>query len=229
MNKLPFIIIIALVVFVLFLILASLFSGGLFAGVKKGDWAEYYYSVEVRTNITNPKPLQGFDPNLNGSWYNFVISSTLGKNVSAQIIWRYRNGTEQTMTGEMNIETGNGTNFGWYLIAPSLKKSSPIYTDERFIDYVVKDIVALKCNGTMRQMVYLNLTTTEANIYYSGIIPYNIIAMTTTTVAFWDKETGVLTNAWIVINTIVEETQQFYYNVLFQYDITQSNLPIIPE
>jgi len=229
LNKAPFVIILALVALVIFLLLASLFSAGSSAGVKKGDWAKYYYFVDVYTDISNPKPPLGFDPNLNGSWFQFIVLSISGKDVSAEICLQFRNETKQTVTGEMNVETGNGTNFGWYLIRPGLRKFSKIYTDERFINYVIKDIILGNCNGTMRELVFLNLTTTEISSHYSGIIPYKVISMTTSTIALWDRETGVLINTCIVISAIVEETQQFYYSIIFYYDISESNLPIIPK
>lgn len=230
MNKAAFIIIIALTGLVFLLLLASLLFTRPSGGVRNGDWAKYYFFVEVTTNIPDPKPILGFDPNLNGSLYQFTVSSISAKNVTVQIGWQLANGTEQTDMGEINIETGAATsNFGWYLINPGLRNGSRIYTSEQFTDYYVTDVVLRNCSGLTRETVLLNFTKSGLGSYYQ-IIPYkgDIKSMNTTTVTFWDRGTGVATNTTIIINTLIGEALQSYYNVVFHFDILESNLPIVP-
>ncbi|MBN1357908.1 hypothetical protein JW988_03975 [Candidatus Bathyarchaeota archaeon] len=147
-----------------------------FVGVKTGDWIEYH--VEFTGT-----PAEGHDV----TWARMEIKDVQGKSVSVEITVEYSNGTRETMTITLNLETGQ---LGDDFIIPA-----NLDIGDTFFDKNVGDITI----SSVEERTYAGATRTVAH------------ASTSETTYYWDKATGVLVEGnsqfpEYTMNTIVDRT-----------------------
>jgi hypothetical protein len=145
-------------------------------GVKKGDWAEY------QVDYTGTPPA-GHDV----TWARLEIKDIQGKSVYAEITVEFSDGTKETMTTTLDLETGQ---LGDDFIVPADLNSGDTFFDKNAGNITISNVEEKTYAGATRTIAHA--TTSETSYY-------------------WDKATGVLVEGnsslpWYTMNTIVTKT-----------------------
>ena len=134
-------------------------SAEIVVGVKQDDWIEY--TVTVTGNVPEQH---------NVTWSKIEIMAVEGKKIDIKITSRYSNGTEETATSTLNLETGQiGDAF---IIPANLDKGDTFRSSEGNI--TVSGVEERTYAGATRSVVY---------------------ASTALTMFHWDQSTGVVVEA----------------------------------
>lgn len=145
-------------------------------GVKKGDWAEY------QVNYTGTPP-QGHDV----TWARMEVKEIQGKSVYAEITVEFSDGTKETMTTTLDLETGQ---LGDDFIVPADLNSGDTFFDKNSGNITISNVEAKTYAGATRTVTHA--TTSETSYY-------------------WDKATGLLVEGnsslpWYTMNTMLTKT-----------------------
>jgi hypothetical protein len=144
--------------------------------VKKGDWAEY------QVDYTGTPP-EGHDV----TWARMEVKDIQGKSVYAEITVEFSDGTNETMTTTLDLETGQ---LGDDFIVPADLNSGDTFFDKNAGNITISNVEEKTYAGATRTITH---ATTPETSYY------------------WDKATGVLVEGnsslpWYTMNTIVTKT-----------------------
>ncbi|MCW4015639.1 MAG: hypothetical protein NWF06_04655 [Candidatus Bathyarchaeota archaeon] len=176
------------------LVLFSLFcgvlmcSGLVFAqsgvvGVSEGDWFSYGFSFEWYSddaNMTVPEE-DVFDYLMEGELIMFEVSEVLGSNVTGQFEINYENGTQQIISGWVDVTTGEGE-FGNWLISSGLDANDFTYQSD--FGEAINETLMFSSQLGLRETNHIEYSfgnTTDDDYYY--VFSVNM---------YWDKEVGVL-------------------------------------
>lgn len=126
------------------------------AGVQSGDWVEY--------NVTSTgAPNQGHDV----EWARMEVTSVQYPNVTVEITSNYTDGTSETVTSTLNLETG-------HLID----------------DFIIP--AGLNVGDSFKDENYGNVTITGSEVRsYAGAERTILTATMGNNTYYWDQETGV--------------------------------------
>ena len=183
-------------------------------GVSKGDWFKY----NVNFNWTSTDPSATTPISLNETERTMiVIMGVSGKNVSGQLTTYYKNGTEETVGGYVDIETGEGENMTMFVVSADLGENDTIYTSNEWSDAKINETVVRTYPDSVRDTNHLNITATfySEESYQSMSLNY-----------YWDKSTGILVELSEVVATVTYGYLTFS-SLLSR--ITDSNVWTIPE
>ena len=118
-------------------------------GIKKGDWAEYQV-------VYSGTPPHGHDV----TWARMEIKDIQGKSVNAEITVEYSNGTKETMTTTLNLETGQpGDDF----IIPADLNSGDTFFDKNAGNITISKVEEKNYAGATRTIAHA--TTSESSYY----------------------------------------------------------------
>jgi len=141
------------------MLFSAVASAEIAVGVKQGNWIEY--SVTVTGEVTEEHDV---------TWCKIEVIDVEGKNISVEITSRYSDGTEETLTSTLNLETGQ---IGDCFIIPANLNAGDVFESPEgtiTISGVEKKTYA----GANRKVVY---------------------ATTAKTMFYWDRSTGFLVEA----------------------------------
>ena len=107
-------------------------------GVSEGDWFRYDLTLDwdYKLDVTPEDFI--FADFLQGNWIKLTIQDISGTNVTGQFTIHFENGTEQLLTGSVDLVTGEGDLRNW-LISTDLNANNSLYTTE--IDEVVNETI----------------------------------------------------------------------------------------
>ena len=142
------------------ILFSAVFSAEISVGVKEGDWIEY----QVTTTGTVPEEHDV-------EWAKFEVITVEGKTIYVTITLRYSNGTEETLSAPLNLETGQ---IGDAYIIPANLNSGDAFLEQYECTITISGVEEKTCAGAKRSVVY---------------------ATTFHTVRYWDRSTGVLVEA----------------------------------
>lgn len=154
----------ALLMFCLTIFIGILVPGTVSAeisvGVKEGDWIEYH----VTYTRTVPEEHDV-------TWGKIEIIDVQGKKIDIKIAVEYSNGTQETVTSTLDLETGQ---LGDGFIIPANLSSGDTFLEKNEGKITIIGIEKRTCIGARRSVVH---------------------AATSQTMFCWDKLTGVLVEA----------------------------------
>lgn len=169
-------------IFLVFLIVSNLAAGSIqfLVGVQKGDWIEY--------NVTSTgSPIQGH----NVEWARMEITEVQSPNISIIITSRFTDGSNDTISSILNIETG-------HLID----------------DFIIP--ANLNVGDTFRDENYGNITIINSEIRtYVGEQRTVLSAKMGNNTYYWDRATGISvegstqTNQYSIY-TVIADTNIWY-------------------
>ena len=163
-------------------------------GVSMGDTFTYSYVVNWNSNdpsATVPSNLVSINET---QWEKVSITAVSGTNITGTLTAHYKNGTETTIDGWVNVDTGDGENMTALFISAGLVPGDSIYTGSDYSTYLINETVSRTYPGGMRDTDHIN-TTAESS---SSIIGN----LSITTNMYWDKSTGFL------VDLSIEESNQ---------------------
>jgi hypothetical protein len=165
-------------------------------GVTKGDVFQYNYNVSWNsTDPTLPVPSDVIELNQTQS-FQITITGISGTTVNAEVISTYRNGSTNTQTGFVDVESGSiHLPFGSLIIAGNLNANDKIYPSggDATINYTVVRTYQSGNRQTNERLV----ETTSVNHYDK-------------TDVYYDKIKGVAVSSYYEsIDTFGSETETF--------------------
>ena len=154
-------------------------SAEIVVGVKQGDWIEY------RVTVTGDVPEEH-----DVTWGRFEIVAVEGKEVDIKITSRYSDGTEETDTSTLNLETGQ---IGDAFIIPANLDEGDTFLEQHEGNITISGVEERTYAGAKRSVVY---------------------GSTSVTMFYWDRSTGFLVEATssypeFTLATIAEKTNMW--------------------
>jgi hypothetical protein len=183
-------------------------------GVSKGDWFKY----NVNFNWTSTDPSATIPISLNETERTMIaIVGVSGKNVSGQLTTYYKNGTEETVGGYVDIETGEGEKMAMFVVSADLGENDTIYTSDGWSFAKINETIVRTYPDRLRDTNHLNITAefSSEEVYQSMSLNY-----------YWDKSTGILVEL-SEVEVIVTYDYVTISSLLSR--ITDSNIWIVPE
>ncbi len=151
-------------------------------GVSEGDWFTYGFSFDFSSEDSEMEIPQDipFDYLGGGEVIRFDVLGVSGSNVTGQFSVSYENGTEEIVTGWVDVATGEGDFANW-LISSGLDAGDFFYSS--MMDELINETVMLETSAGMIETSHIEYTmgdTLEDSYYVFGV---NI---------YWHRQTGVL-------------------------------------
>jgi len=118
-----------LLVFLLFAMVMTASATTRIVGVNVGDWFKYS-DITVNWSSNDPSAtLPEVYKDLNETqWFDVTVTLISGTNITGQLTTHYKNGTETTFGGWVDIDTGNGENLTLGFISANLVAGDTLYT-----------------------------------------------------------------------------------------------------
>jgi len=183
-------------------------------GVSEGDWFEY----NVGFNWTSTDPSATIPISLNETERTMiVIVGVSGKTVSGQLTTYYKNGTEETVGGYLDIETGEGEKMTMFVVSADLGEHDAVYTSDEWSSAKINETIVRTYPDSVRDTNHLNITAafSSEESYQSMYLNY-----------YWDRSTGILVELSEVLVTAAYD----YVTISSLLSrITSSNIWIVPE
>jgi len=183
-------------------------------GVSVGNKFRYDRTAHWSSNDPNATPSSSPDyaralEYNNTQWREFTVTAISGTNVTGQLTNHYKNGTEDTTGGWIDVSTGMGANLTFFLISANLTAGDSLGTYGPY-------------NTT--------ITETVSRTYLGGVRDTNHIKLTSPVIGtqsfYWDKSTGV------VVELLMETTTNmgaYTTTSSMGYQIVSSDLWVVPE
>jgi hypothetical protein len=186
-------------------------------GVKVGDWFKYG-DVAAQWNSNDPKatPPFAFLNSFNDvAWMEMIITAVSGTNVTAQQIMHYRNGSETSSNGWVDINTGDADLFNDFIVSANLIPGEPEYGSTAYEGLIINNTIVEDFHGITRYLNHFNTTysSTSGSSLYGESVDYT-----------WDMLTGV---AMGVYHFLLNQTGPYTSTLSYHFSMTDSNL--IPE
>jgi hypothetical protein len=150
-------------------------------GVNPGDWAKYAIAFNFSTN--DPNPIMITPPLEDVEYYTMVVQSVVSTKVEYETIIHYKNGTEITIGGWQDVESGE-TTYGstWFgpIIAANLTAGDKVYLNQ--YSPTLNSTETRIYAGSQRQVNCLFVKQNWTSPSQQQYVEYSI---------FWDKVSGV--------------------------------------
>ena len=200
----------------MFLMLALVAPGSAQArtiGVSKGSSFTYSLTVSWVSNDPKSTPPPYMETANDTLWAQFNVTDVSGTNITVQATTHYKNGTETTGEGWLDVDTGFVMNVAYIFISANLTAGESVYGYTPYDTWIINQTLPRTYPSGVRETNYLNIITSYAAITFRNYY-------------FWDKLTGVLV-----------ELQQDGYNQTgvytttssFDLKVTGSNVWTVPE
>jgi hypothetical protein len=148
----------------------------------------------------------------NTEWLEIVITAVSGTNVTAETTSHYRNGTEASGGGWVDVNTGEGLNATLSLISKNLVTGDAIY-GSHYADWFINETVPMTYENSVRDTNHINFTLPGPHGSY--IENY-----------YWDKETGVST-CYSVRD--LNQTGEYTTSSSLELRLVYSSIWVVPE
>jgi len=180
-------------------------------GVRVGNKFKYRPTVSWSSNDTSATfPSELVDAN-NTEWGEFTVTGISGTNITMQWTTHYKNGTETTMGGWVDVNTGAG-NVTMFAISANLAENDSLYTSS-YNTWFINETVPRTYSSTVRDTNHLNMTSLSGTLSYR----YNF---------YWDKSTGVLVEQ---LREITNQTGTYTTATSLDVQIISSDVWTVPE
>lgn len=131
-----------------------------------------------------------------------TVAGISGTNVTCQIWGQFANGTQETGTGSVDVETGSG-NLTTYIVAANLNASDPIYTGSwNYTGAIVNETLTRNYLGSDVEVNHMNLTQSIGYLGLSLNMSVNML---------WFRDSGVLAETVLNITTVQSGVETWEY------------------
>jgi len=184
-------------------------------GVSEGDWFSYEFSFDWYSDDSNMTiPEEVFSYVMEGEVIRFDVLRVSGSNVTGQFSINYENGTEETISGWVDVSTGDGE-FGNWLISSGLNANDYTYMSE-FGEMINETVTLETSTGPIEtNHIEYSLGNATGNDYY--VFGVNM---------YWHRQTGVL------VEMSFDSEMMMFGNLTTAsggWKLTGSNITTIPE
>ena len=207
-------------------------------GVAVGDWFKYgEFSVSWCSNDPNatfpPPGGEQLEEMNETEWMLVSIQNISFQNIFPppplpyiflQIVKHFKDGTEKTENGSVNIETGAGI-MVYKVISANLDVNDTIYTGPPFSTQKIKEMVVRTYPDGERQTNHLNMTQKWNITRYMDSWTINGTGEAFVNY-YWDRSTGILVEHSY---EVIEQVGEYLTILSTSYRITESNVWTVPE
>ena len=199
-------------------VLTSVIAQPRIPGVVAGNWLKYG-DVSVYWNCSDPsQPIPHWLEELEEMEYGIIsIVHVYLTNVTCELRNHFKNGTDLTTGGYVDIDTGEGENLTMYVISANLDKDHAIYTSGDNADLKINETITRTYPDGPRDTNHINITAETSSPDFYQYISINY---------YWDRSTGVLAE-------LTQESTTRYQGVNSTFSmlirISESNVWVIPE
>jgi len=205
-----------ILIFLLFLVPVTVLAQPRVVGVKVGDWFKY---GDVGAQWTSNDPSATTPTIVNSfnevAWMEMTITDVSGTNITATQVMHYKNGTETSSYGWVDINTGDAENFDDFLISANLIPGDSEYNSTTYESLIINNTITMSFLGVTRYVNHFNNTNSAS----SGSSLF-----TESADFLWDMDTGV---ALGVTHFLSNQTGPYTSTLSYHFKLTDS--PVIPE
>jgi len=202
--------------FLLFSVAGTALAQPRTVGVNVGDWFKYGDVGAQWTsnypNSTTPAIVNSFN---SIALMEMTITAVSGTNISAQQMIYYKNGTETSSNGWVDINSGDAQSFDDFLISANLIPGETEYNSQNYVSLIINDTMKLSFLGVIRYVNHFNNTNSASS--GSSVITQSADFL-------WDMDTGV---ALEVAHFLSNQTGPYTSTLSYHFRLTDS--PVIPE
>ena len=195
-------------------------------GVDSGDWFKFGdMTVTWSSNDPNAsKVWYGMDLEMYNQteWVMVEIIQVSGMNVTIQSVQHFKNGTEETSGGWIDVDTGDGVNATSMLISANLNENDAMYTSGDYSTWFINETITRTYPDGVRETNHINMTYA----YNYTIPPYIEVDYFYSMNFYWDKATGIMVKDSFEIRN---QTGAYLTTWSMTFKITESNVWVIPE
>ena len=201
-------------------------------GVTEEDWFKHgEITIEWNTNDTSatfpPSGWEWLEEWNQTEWMTSNVTTITGTNITSLVTQHFKNDTEKTRIGWIDINTGNSSqltnetmDMTFMYISADLEPNDTLYSTGDFSDWKINETITRNYPDSARNTNHLNLTikysyTNGITIDYHHSMNY-----------YWDKSTGILVE-WTI--QITNHTNQYLTTWSATSKITESNIWTVPE
>lgn len=190
-------------------------------GVYVGDTFTYgELSFDWYSNGTGATPPAEWQFLNETEWIEVSVENVVFKNVTCGLRAHYVNGTEETDSGWIDVDTGDNVNMSIFLVSADLSINDSVYSSGDMSTWVINETVQKTYQGIPRETNHINLTILESNpppYYYYVNVSMNV---------YWDRATGALTEMSVYSNqTTTTQTSVYFISM----KLTGSSVWVVPE
>jgi hypothetical protein len=146
-------------------------------------------------------------------WLEMTITAISGTNITGQMTRHFKNGTEITMGGWVDVNTGDGENITSSVISANLAAGDSMYTSSPYNTWIINETVPRTYLGGVRNTNHLDMPTSPGTLSYH-------------TSLYWDKLTGVEVE---MLQETTNQTGAYTTTWSMHFQIISSNVWIVPE
>jgi len=226
--------IILLTLFLVFLLSTVIVLGSAqerIVGVAEGDWFKYgdfnvSWSSNDPWNPTFPPAGREYLKEMNETeWMSVSVQNiSWGKSVFLETVKHFKDGTERTENGSVNIETGTGI-MNYRIISANLNVNDTIYTSSPFSTWKIDETIVRTYPDGERETNHLNMTQKTEIIRYMDNSTINGTSSIFINY-YWDRSTGILVERSY---EEIEQAEEYLINFSMSYKITESSVWTVPE
>lgn len=205
-----------IVMFLLFVMVVPASAQLRTVGVEVGDWFMYGdVAAQWISNDPNAVTPSIYKSINEAVWMKMIIATVSGTIVSAQQITHWKNGTETSLDGWIDIDTGEGENFNDFLVSANLVPGDSEYSSSSYSTLIINYTTSENNLGSWRLVNHFNATysSNSDSTLYSGSVQY-----------LWDRSTGV---AIEVSHLFSYQTGSYKSTLSYHFRMTASN--VVPE
>jgi len=153
-------------------------------------------------------------------WMSISVEDVSGTNITFQYTTHFKNGTEGTEGGYVDIDTGKG-NMTFMAISANLNANDTLYTSGDYSTWKINETIVRTYPDSVRDTNLFNMiweyswTHNETQYYYYFTENW-----------FWDKSTGILVEDYFAE---INQTGEYITTWSALASITESSVWIAPE
>jgi len=221
MNKIPFVFFVVSLVVVASVTATPVRT----VGVNIGDWIKFA-DIDVTWSSNDPNASKmpwGMDLEMYNQteWVRMEITQVSGTNVTIQMVQHFKNGSDETSSGWVDVDTGDGVNVTSMLISANLNENDAMYTLGYEGWFINETITRIYPDGA-RETNHINST-----IAYNYTIPPDIEVDYFYSMNFyWDRATGIMVEDSFEVRN---QTGEYLTAWSMVFKITESSVWVIPE
>jgi hypothetical protein len=182
-------------------------------GVSVGNKFRYRGTASWSSNDPSAAPPSDLEEFNDTQWMQIEIAAVSGTNITGQMTSHYKNGTEVTTGGWVDVDTGNSVNLTVFIISANLGAGDSMYTSSPYNTVTINETVSREYAVGARDTNHLDTSAVSGTLSYH----FNY---------YWDKSTGIAVE---YLQETVNQTGAYTTTSLIDLRIISSDLWIVPE
>jgi hypothetical protein len=185
-------------------------------GVSAGNTFTYSYTSNWNSNDPNatiPSELVSINET---QWAEVSLTTVSGTNVNGTVTTLFKNGTETTNDGWVDVDTGDGNTTALFISA-GLGPGDSMYTGSPYNTWTINETVLTTYPSGARDTNHINTTATSSSSQGN---------LSETTNLYYDKSTGALVQ---FSKAVSNQTETYLTTYSEEMQITNSSVWTVPE